>query len=346
MINTLTPTVFLLLPPDANRAVRSALMAMKALPQDVVPGSDGMKQLVRGMQEQPQAAALIDLDAMQPAVAHILELARLFGQASERKRIVLTRSRFGPVWSSDRDWVKRMGFCDMFAEFDSASLVAESHAFLDHVAQITDLASIEPRVLTQYYSAMQVRLERQSPRTVIRKTTGIDAESLCTLMASNVKSLDRTYHLKTYPSCFLGTEAVTWLANYFRMTRDMALLVGQALEKLGFIHHVVHEQAFADSPNFYRTVISSAADRLDMEAVFRLLKSQSGVDVRDRSYLGTTYTQCFIGSEAVSWVCGHYKISRPSAEAFLNRLWAFGLMEHVTREHKIQDGNFFYRFIA
>lgn len=345
MKNTDAATALLLTPgKNDNRAVRSALMAMKVMPVDLTIDKPGMFQLLETLQDMPHSMALIDLDAMQPAMPTVLALAEFLNESALRQRVVLTRHSFGPVWASDRAWVKQLGFCSMYPEIDSASLVAESHDFLDHVAQITDVASINPNLLGKYFSAMQVRLDGHSPRGLIRKVTGVDAESLCALMASNVKSLDRTYRLKSYPSCFLGSDAVTWLSTHFRMPRDMALEVGQALEKLGFVNHVVHEQAFADAPNFYRTAVSSSADRLDMGAVLAVMVSKKGVEVRNRSYLGKNYPACFVGSEAVSWVHQNYKVPRHSAEAFLNRLYGFRLIRHVTNEHKVQDGNFFYRF--
>ncbi len=344
MKNTDTATALLLLPKKDNRAVRSALMAMKVMPLDLIVDKSGMLQLLENLHAMPHSIALIDLDAMRPAMPTVLALAQFLDKPALRQRVVLTRHSFGPMWASDRAWVKRLGFCDLFAELDSASLLAESHDFLDHVAQITDVASINPSVLSKYFSAMQVIQDKHSPRGLIRKITGVDAQSLCALMASNVKSLDRTYRLKSYPSCFLGSDAVTWLSTHFRMPREMALEVGQALQKLDFVNHVVHEQPFADAPNFYRTAVSSSADRLDLGAVLTAMVSKTGVEVRDRSYLGKNYPACFVGSEAVSWVHQNYKLSRHSAEAFLNRLYGFGLIQHVTHEHKVQDGHFFYRF--
>ena len=345
MKNTEAATALLLMPgKNDNRAVRSALMAMKVTPQDVTANKAGMFQLLEILQEMPHSVAVVDLDAMQPAMPTILALAQFLDQIVLRQRVVLTRHNYGPVWESDRNWVKRLGFCDLFPELDSASLLAESHGFLDHVAKITDAASINPTVLSKYYSAMQVRLDSHSPRGLIRKITGTDAESLCTLMASKVKSLNRTYRLKSYPSCFLGTDAVTWLATHFRMPRDMAVQVGQALQELDFVNHVLHEQPFADAPNFYRTAMSSSADRLDLGAVITVMRSENGVEVRDRNYLGKNYPACFVGSEAVDWVHKNYKLPRHNAETVLNRLYGFGFLHHVTREHKLKDGNFFYSF--
>ena len=345
MKNANTATALLLLPAvNDNRAARSALMAMKVTPMDLTANAAGMNQLLDSLQTMPYSMALIDLDAMRPAMPNVLALTKFIDDPALRQRVVLTRGSFGPVWASDRAWVKRLGFCDLYPEMDSTSLVVESHDFLDHVAQMTDVASIDSNLLSKYFSAMQVKLDVRSPRGLIRKITGLDAESLCALMASNVKSLDRTYRLKSYPSCFLGSDAVTWLSAHFKLKRDVALDVGRALEKLGFVSHVVHEQPFADAPNFYRTALSTSADILSLESVLAVMASKIGVEVKDRSYLGKNYPACFVGSEAVSWVHQKYKLPRHSAETLLNRLHGFSLLHHVTNEHKVRDDNFFYRF--
>lgn len=62
---------------------------------------------------------------------------------------------------------------------------------------------------------------------------------------------DRTYHGKTYPQCFVGTEAVDWLKKNHRLTRAEAVAVGQELLGLHVFRHVIDGHAFADWPYFY-----------------------------------------------------------------------------------------------
>jgi Domain found in Dishevelled, Egl-10, and Pleckstrin (DEP) len=67
--------------------------------------------------------------------------------------------------------------------------------------------------------------------------------------------------------------------------------------------------------------------------------------VRQRSYRGTHYGARFVGSHAVDWLHAKLKISRLDAEILLNRLYGCDFIEHVTREHPVQDCMYFYRFI-
>ena len=62
---------------------------------------------------------------------------------------------------------------------------------------------------------------------------------------------DRTYHLKTYHSCFTGKEAVDWMVHNFNFTRAESTFIGQQLIELNVFQHVVLEHAFEDKPLFY-----------------------------------------------------------------------------------------------
>ena len=200
--------------------------------------------------------------------------------------------------------------------------------------------------LARYFSAMQVKPDAGSARGLVRKATGLTAEALCADLASNVKALNRVYRLKSYPSCFLGTEAVAWLAKQHSVSTDQAVAIGVALQSLGMLHHVAHEHTFANEDYFYRTAVSTAVERAPLGALLKMLSSKSGVSVRDRIYHGKTYAQCFIGSEAVDWVKKSQKIANHEAEILLNRLHAFNFIEHVARDHPVRDGMFYYRFVA
>ncbi len=345
MTQTAAPTAFICMPSGpARNAVRAAMMAMNVLPHDLLPSSADLQQLGTLLLSQDNSFALIDLSFIQPTAAHMPALASMMATQA-RARIILTRSDTG-LWATDRAWAQELGFAGLFAQLDAAALTTESHDALDIVAQLTWTASISADTLHRHYSAMQTKPDTTSARGIIRKLTGLTAETLCSALASNVKSLDRTYHLKSYPSCFLGTEAVDWLTAQYTASRQQAVALGGALQTLGMLHHVAHEQAFADAPNFYRTAVSTAAELCKPSLVLRQLKSKGGVAVKDRTYLSKLYPQCFVGSEAVDWLCKFHKVKRHDAEIILNRLQNQDTIEHVTHEHPVRDGNFFYRFVS
>jgi hypothetical protein len=67
--------------------------------------------------------------------------------------------------------------------------------------------------------------------------------------------------------------------------------------------------------------------------------------VRDLQYRFHRYPSCFRGSEAVGWLVQHHRaINRVEAEGVASRMFARGLIRHVTDEHLFSDSFLFYRF--
>ncbi len=346
MRQTSTPTALLCMPPgEARNAVRAALMAMQVVPQDILPSRTELEQLAHTLHANSHTVAIVDLTGVQHAAAHLVALEALLPSPEARQRTLLTRPHTG-LWEADRAWVKALGFADLVAQLDAVSLGSESSPVLDWVARLTGAQPLQRDALSRYFSAMQIKPDHASPRGLIRQATGLSAEALCAALASNVKALNRLYHFKSYPSCFVGTEAVAWLAKQYALPADKAVALGVALQSLGLLHHVAHEHAFANEAFFYRTNVSTAAERMQPGELLRTLSAKTGVEVRDRLYHGKTYAQCFIGSEAVDWVKKSQKIAAFEAEILLNRLHGFNLIEHVTHDHPVRDGAFFYRFVA
>ena len=64
---------------------------------------------------------------------------------------------------------------------------------------------------------------------------------------------DRTYHLKTYRACLLGSELVSWLVQHgHAVDRTAALEVGRRLGAARLLWHVVGEHELEDAARFYR----------------------------------------------------------------------------------------------
>ncbi len=346
MSETNAPTALLCMPKgDTRNAMRAALTAIHVESQDILPSKAELAKLVKTLLANPQAVAIIDLAEIRHAAANIMALAVLLPDANARQRIALTRTHCG-LWPTDSKWAKELGFADLFAQLDVGGLLAESSKALDWVAHLTGVDPIQNEALKKHFESNQVKPDTTSQRGIIRKATRLSAEALCTALAGRVKTQDRTYNLKIYPSCFLGTEAVDWLSKEYAVTKDHAIKLGSALQELGMLHHVTHEQVFDDAALFYRTELSTSVQRMSPGAALGLLNSKTGVTVRDRSYHGTNYVACFVGSHAVDWLHAKLKMSRLDAEIMLNRLYGFDLIEHVTHEHPVQDGNYFYRFVS
>ncbi|MBE9065065.1 mechanosensitive ion channel [Leptolyngbya cf. ectocarpi LEGE 11479] len=63
---------------------------------------------------------------------------------------------------------------------------------------------------------------------------------------------NRRFRLTVYSSCFVGSEAVTWLTQTQNATREAAVRIGQAMVEQGIFHHVSDEHPFKDEYLFYR----------------------------------------------------------------------------------------------
>jgi len=64
---------------------------------------------------------------------------------------------------------------------------------------------------------------------------------------------DRTYFLKKYPKCFVGTEAVTYfLTTHYCNTIPQSLALGQQLMDCDYIHHVTDDHHFKNEHLYYR----------------------------------------------------------------------------------------------
>ncbi len=63
---------------------------------------------------------------------------------------------------------------------------------------------------------------------------------------------DRRHLLSVYRRCFVGSEAVDWLADYAGLTRSEAVAIGQRLVELGRVRHVLSEHGFRDGHYFFR----------------------------------------------------------------------------------------------
>lgn len=68
-----------------------------------------------------------------------------------------------------------------------------------------------------------------------------------------IKLVDRTWHFKMHPHCFLGSDLVTWLVNSFEDLdeREEATEYGQLLMKQGLFSHVEERHGFLDGHYFY-----------------------------------------------------------------------------------------------
>jgi hypothetical protein len=82
-----------------------------------------------------------------------------------------------------------------------------------------------------------------------------DLEDIAAKFKQNVKIADRTYRLKTYKQCFIGSEAVDYLVDSgATATREDAVELGRAFMEMRMFEHVLRDHDFKDEYFFYRFI--------------------------------------------------------------------------------------------
>jgi NAD kinase len=70
--------------------------------------------------------------------------------------------------------------------------------------------------------------------------------------ADGVPIADRRHRLRLYPRCFVGADAVAWLAANEGLRHEEAVALGELLVERNLLHHVLDEHTFRDGIHFYR----------------------------------------------------------------------------------------------
>lgn len=76
--------------------------------------------------------------------------------------------------------------------------------------------------------------------------------SLCSTLRSTGLIANRRWRLRIFQNCFVGSEAVTWLAHHMQLSRQEATALWQECEFYHLLVHVLGEQRFLDEPFYYR----------------------------------------------------------------------------------------------
>ena len=90
-------------------------------------------------------------------------------------------------------------------------------------------------------------------RCAMNDSTDVPFDSLVAKFRDHVDVSDRTYRLKEYENCFVGSEACEWLVDSgLADSTDEAERIGNLLLEAGVFHHVTREHRFKDDYLFYR----------------------------------------------------------------------------------------------
>lgn len=92
-----------------------------------------------------------------------------------------------------------------------------------------------------------------------------------------------------------------------------------------------------------RLVAAAEADGIDLPALAFRMQRSGGVDIKDRRFRLRIYPECFVATEAVTWLERALRVKRDKAVAIGEALQAAGLIYHVAKEQPFADETLFFR---
>jgi hypothetical protein len=295
----------------------------------------------------PDHAYALDLDALASARVMAKNAITLIRAKHPLAKIVLIAPRSKLIDESTVEWAKTVA-ADLISPALSAARWEKSGDLL------FNLLSTDPEEYQQDMRRAQPHLRAaarlvppDSPTGIIAtvEAMGIDLPALAIRIgrSGGVPIAERSYMFKSFPECFIASEAVSWLANALKCSRSDAMTVGRALQETDLIYHVAREQSFADEHLFFR--VSRMPSAFVLADFVTLATGRRGFNLQNRTYLGTEYPNCFIGSEAVQWMAGiGYNINESLSVG--QRMASLSMLRHATDEHQFKDAKLFYRLIA
>jgi hypothetical protein len=346
MITTRSSNVYLNVPHGPDRDVlRAALLAIQGVPTNLPLETLARRSMLSDLELDPRAFVFLDISA-RVLEGHGLVLGGLTEALNTipkglRSRTVLTRVPNSYISVAERDLVQSLGFVDLVAEFDSKDIDGRLRSILNICSEVVGTPDVSDTDFSRYLNALSTN-SKGAARLIVWKHTGLSVDALLSLFTSQLGIRDRTYHLKKYSMCFIASDAVAWMCKKFKIGSASAVAVGKALGSMGLIYHVEHEHQFSDDYFFFRIAKSTFDRAVDLGEAYRALVDAIHID--DRTYLGKTYLNCWVGSEAVDLICEKFLVPRYAAFNIMHWLEELGLFVHVAHEKVFMDGNFYYQF--
>jgi hypothetical protein len=130
----------------------------------------------------------------------------------------------------------------------------------DRVLQLESRDGVEIPAASSVTSPVPSALDGDLGDGSAEKEKGASLAALVMTIEQVCEIKDCRFHLKNYPQCFVGNEAVSSLVNSkVFMSRSEAVGTLNRLLEIGLLHHVTREHAFQDDDRlFYR--LTSVAD--------------------------------------------------------------------------------------
>ena len=84
--------------------------------------------------------------------------------------------------------------------------------------------------------------------------------------------------------------------------------------------------------------------QINLEDLVTKMRNIGGLQIKNRRYKLKIYQQCFVGSEAVTWMGEKLELTRKQAVDLGQRLIQEKWIHHVVDDHDFKDDKLFYRF--
>ncbi|EGG18192.1 hypothetical protein DFA_03679 [Cavenderia fasciculata] len=158
---------------------------------------------------------------------------------------------------------------------------------------------------------------------------------------------DRYTGFQYHKQCFTGFDMVEWLLTHgICATRNHCIQLGQYLLDKSIIRHVYCDQPFRDSNLLYvfKEFLGISDDKIYI--IVQKMKQEDGVERKDRSKLFKKFKDCFVGSEAVTWLlknCQREVGARDEAIRLCQEIMDLGLIVPASNSKDVfrDDGTFY-----
>ncbi|MFH1819562.1 MAG: hypothetical protein ABIK82_22240 [Pseudomonadota bacterium] len=323
--------------PKLRSLLRAALTSQGLTPLDIKPEHLFPKAAApAGVAPEPGSVLLLDLATEAIAPYRAAEAIRRVRALPWQPRVLAIAGTDRTVWTNEAAWAKGLSGYTLLPRLTNSAA-----AFLATLLKELDLGEVDMRRLDTHLRVMLNAGEDHAPEALVRRLSGGSAQDLAAALLAGGNVADRRYHLKKYPECMVGRDAVGWMSRRYGTSREDAVLLGEALLRSGHLHHVVKEQPFADAEFFYRVATQGRFDAIPLDAATAFLRGAAGL-IADRAWRGVNFLQCMVGSEAVDALAAQFRLTRAEATVLGQSLLDLGLLRHVADEHPFVDANLFY----